>query len=203
VHLAENIFINLDELENLSRRNSSSLKEIITKSSIKLRRPYATVSEYMPRRASFMGSVNSREFLKDSTGNRRFLCFETVRINYRHDIDMDKVYGQAYSLYNTSFEYWFEGDDIKAINDHNENYSVVSLERELLENLFEPCLGNEVPDLSLETESLLEYIYKKSPIASRLSPKLLGQALTKMNWSKKKTMGRRYWELKLKSKSRV
>lgn len=196
IQLSENLLINLDELDNLSRKNISNLKEIITKPSIKIRRPYGTYAETMPRRASFMGSVNNREFLRDETGNRRFLCFETLSIDYNHLIDMDKVFAQAFQLVKNGHRYWFDDIEVGKVEEHNEAYKVVTIEQELLMKYFEPLIGNEEPDIQLETEDLFEILLKKSKVASRLSSRALGSALTKMNWPKKKTGGRRYWQLK-------
>jgi predicted P-loop ATPase len=81
VQLAECMLINLDELENLNRSEIGSLKEIITKTQIRMRKAYGHNNETMPRRASFAGSVNTAQFLNDSTGSRRFLCFELEGIN--------------------------------------------------------------------------------------------------------------------------
>jgi predicted P-loop ATPase len=198
IQLSENLFINLDELENLNKKGISSLKEFITKPSIKLRRPYGSFAETMPRRASFMGSVNNMEFLHDQTGNRRFLCFYTESIDYTHSIDLDKVYAQSYYLFQQEFQYWFCGEDIQEISYHNDKYIVVSLEQEILEKNFEPCLPGETPDLELETEELVAHIYQLSTLSKRLSPKTIGSALTKMNWPKRKTGGRRKWLLNKK-----
>jgi predicted P-loop ATPase len=86
VQLAECMLINLDELENLNRSEIGSLKEIITKTQIRMRKAYGHNNETMPRRASFAGSVNTAQFLNDSTGSRRFLCFELEGIQYQHDV---------------------------------------------------------------------------------------------------------------------
>ncbi|WPQ66598.1 VapE family protein [Chitinophaga sancti] len=73
IRLSECFLINMDEMDNLAKHHSERLKEMISKASIRERRPYGRNDELMPRRASFMGSVNSRQFLNDSTGTRRYL----------------------------------------------------------------------------------------------------------------------------------
>lgn len=196
IHLAENFLINLDELDNLGRKNMNALKEIITKPSIKVRRPYASAAETMPRRASFMGSINNLEFLTDQTGSRRFLCFEVLAISYNHGIDLDKVYAQAVSLFKSGFKYWMDGKDNEEIESHNKAFQVVPLEQEILERYYRPCVGNEEPDMELETEDLILKLSEKSKIASRLSARNLGSVLNRTNWTKRKTKGRRYWLLK-------
>ncbi|HAI85340.1 MAG TPA: virulence-associated E family protein, partial [Chitinophagaceae bacterium] len=139
VQLAECMLINLDELENLNRSEIGSLKEIITKTHIRMRKAYGHNNETMPRRASFAGSVNTAQFLNDSTGSRRFLCFEVEAIQYQHDIDTNLVYAQALHLFNEGFRYWFNQEEIKYITDNNEQYQLRSPEEEFLHTLFEPC----------------------------------------------------------------
>ena len=102
IHLAECMLINLDELENLNRSEIGSLKEIITKTHIRMRKAYGHNNENMPRRASFAGSVNTAQFLNDTTGSRRFLCFEVEHIEYTHEIDINKVYLKFQSIGNGS-----------------------------------------------------------------------------------------------------
>lgn len=138
IHLAECMLINLDELENLNRSEIGSLKEIITKTHIRMRKAYGHNNENMPRRASFAGSVNTAQFLNDTTGSRRFLCFEVEHIEYSHHIDISKVYAQALQLHKSGFRHWFNQEEIKEINANNEQYQLRSPEEELLLTWFEP-----------------------------------------------------------------
>ena len=138
IHLAECMLINLDELENLNRSEIGSLKEIITKTHIRMRKAYGHNNENLPRRASFAGSVNTAQFLNDTTGSRRFLCFEVEHIEYTHDIDINKVYAQALQLKEDGFRHWFNQEEIKEINANNEQYQIMSPEEELLLTWYEP-----------------------------------------------------------------
>lgn len=138
IHLSECMLINLDELENLNRTEIGSLKEIITKTHIRVRKAYGHNNETLPRRASFVGSVNTAQFLNDTTGSRRFLCFEVTNIEYHHNISIDNVYAQALHLFKTGFRYWFDKSEIEAITANNEQYQIRSVEEELLLTWFEP-----------------------------------------------------------------
>jgi hypothetical protein len=139
VQLAECMLINLDELENLNRSEIGSLKEIITKTQIRMRKAYGHNNETMPRRASFAGSVNTAQFLNDSTGSRRFLCFELKDIKYLHNVDINRAFSQALFLFKSGFRYWFDQEEIKSITENNEQYQLRSPEEELLLTWFEPC----------------------------------------------------------------
>lgn len=137
IHLAECMLINLDELENLNRTEIGTLKELITKTHIRIRKAYGHNNETMPRRASFAGSVNTAQFLNDTTGSRRFLSFEIEAIEYTHTVDINLVYAQAKKLYEEGFRYWFNQEEIKEINQNNEQYQIRSPEEELLLTWFE------------------------------------------------------------------
>ena len=137
IHLAECMLINLDELENLNKTEIGSLKEIITKSHIRMRKAYGHNNETLPRRASFAGSVNTAQFLNDTTGSRRFLCFEVEHIEYHHNVDLNNCYKQALQLIDEGFRYWFNNEEIKNINQNNEQYQIKSPEEELLLTWFE------------------------------------------------------------------
>jgi predicted P-loop ATPase len=136
----------------------------------------------MPRRASFAGSVNTAQFLNDSTGSRRFLCFEVEEIQYQHDVDINMIYAQALHLFNEGFRYWFDQEEIKAISDNNEQYQLRSPEEELLLTWFEPA-----------TKETANSFLNASQIASKLAEKAkitltdgtinkLGKALKKHNF---------------------
>jgi predicted P-loop ATPase len=89
------MLINLDELEYLNCSEIGSLKEIITKNQIRMRKAYGHFLQTKPRRASFEGSVNTAQFLYDTTGSRRFLCFELEGIQYQHKLDINMAFSQA------------------------------------------------------------------------------------------------------------
>lgn len=207
IHLAECMLINLDELENLNRTEIGSLKEILTKTHIRVRKAYGHNNESLPRRASFVGSVNTAQFLNDTTGSRRFLCFEVTDIQYQHHIAIDKVYSQSLYLYKTGFRFWFDKSEIETITTNNEQYQIKSVEEELLLTWFEPvalspnvgsCEGEQVPPFGRDLGGAL--FLNSTQLASRLAEKAkititdgtvikLGKALKKHGFQRIKKAG--------------
>ncbi|WP_209389792.1 VapE domain-containing protein [Chryseobacterium sp. RR2-3-20] len=184
IHLAECMLINLDELENLNKTEIGSLKEIITKTHIRMRKAYGHNNENMPRRASFAGSVNTAQFLNDTTGSRRFLCFEVENIEYTHNIDINKVYAQAVSLYKSDFRHWFNQEEIKEINANNEQYQLRSPEEELLLTWFESA-EKETAQYFLNTTQILQMITSRANLnISDASVNKLGKALRKHGYNR-------------------
>lgn len=203
IYLSECVLINLDELENLTRNQVGSLKEIITKEKIKVRRPYGYVAENLPRRASFVGSVNSNEFLTDTTGNRRFLCFEAEEINYEHEVDIYKVLAQAYFLYKSGYRFWFNQEEIAEINKANEKFRSISLEEEALITHFEACEpGNDAHYLT--NTQILDQITTFIKISiNQGAKKRLGEALHKHGFSRVKRNNRYVYAVKYKACANV
>lgn len=198
VHLSECMLINMDELENLNRTELSALKEIITKSTIRVRRPYGYSAETMPRRSSFAGSVNNTDFLSDTTGNRRFLCFEVKKIEYLNNLPLDRIYAQALHLFNSGFQYWFDPSEIESINKNNEQFRVMTIEEELLLAHFEPCDTAE-GEWYLSTTQIINWFTKNVKMnLNDNSIRKLGQALHAHKFKRIKRNHRFVWALKLK-----
>lgn len=136
-YLGMKMLINLDELATLSRTDENVLKTILTDDRVIVRLPYGAYDSKMWRKASFCGSTNNKEFLKDETGNRRFLIFEIDNIAL-DEFNLDLLYAQAFALFNSNFKYWFDRDNIIGIEDRNESFHDVSIEEDLILEYMEP-----------------------------------------------------------------
>lgn len=62
----------LGELAGLKRTELESIKAFISSTSDEMRRLYSENTVRSPRTVSFIGTTNEREYLRDTTGNRRF-----------------------------------------------------------------------------------------------------------------------------------
>jgi Virulence-associated protein E/VirE N-terminal domain len=196
VQLAECMLINLDELENLNRSEIGSLKEIITKTQIRMRKAYGHNNETMPRRASFAGSVNTAQFLNDSTGSRRFLCFELEGIKYQHDVDINMAFSQALFLFKSGFRFWFDQEEIKNITENNEQYQLHSPEEELLLTWFEPCPKEEAT-LFLNASQIAAKIADRTKLnLNDGTINKLGKALKKHNFTRLMRQGKPVYAVK-------
>lgn len=152
----------------------------------------------MPRRATFEGSVNNKEFLSNTTGSRRFLCFEVTAISYQHSIPLDSVYAQAKQLLDNGFKYWFDQAEIEAINQNNEQYRSMSVEEELLLTWFEPCTAED-GDLYLTTTELIAWFTEKVKMnVSDAAKQKLGKALRANKFQRIKRHDRYVYALKEK-----
>lgn len=187
--LAECLLINLDELEGLSKGQIGSLKEMTTRTLIRERRAYARFHENYERRASFVASINKSEFLVDTTGNRRWLCFDVLSIDLSHSVNMDRVLAQAYHLLNEGFQYWFDLAEIQEVNKQNEQFELLSAEEELLLQIYEPGANDKVTLFMTTTQILISLQQLVSVQASSITSQRLGQALKKHGFPRVKKGG--------------
>jgi predicted P-loop ATPase len=76
--LQGNLIIEFSEGETLSRGEIKKLKAVITTQYDKFRAPYERHIQTHPRRCVFAMTTNQEEYLKDETGNRRWLPVATI-----------------------------------------------------------------------------------------------------------------------------
>lgn len=66
-------FVELDELDVARKTTAEALKSFLSRTSDRVRMAYARETKDFPRRCVFIGTTNDSSYLKDATGNRRFL----------------------------------------------------------------------------------------------------------------------------------
>ncbi len=209
VFLSDCLIINLDELDKMNNNDLNSLKSLITRPAVKLRKPYDKYSTNEPRRASFAGSTNCTNFLTDPTGNRRFLCFESLNITYNHTIKLESVYAQAYALFRGGFQFWFDADEQLELEKMNNTFIEVTKEEELFLTYFdivndaniekfqkpEPT-GHPIPVTNggikrLTATEIAAKLVEKTRIPIYCNPVEMGKMLTRLGVSEKFFRGRK------------
>lgn len=104
-----------------------------------LRAAYGYTKERRIRLASFCASGNKQEFLTDLTGNRRWLPFHALSIlnPFHITLPYEHIYAQAKYLIGHGFQYWFDLNDIEALETHNETFRAQENEEQLLAVYFD------------------------------------------------------------------
>ncbi len=200
IYLAQSILITLDEFSVMRKRDQEKLKELITRPTITVRRPYERVPENLPRRASFCASTNDDEFLFDLNGNRRFLCFEVESIDYENEVNIQQAHAQAFVLARSGFQFWIDQSDFEEITSVNEGFTEVSLEEEMLIKYFEPCVPDEATHILSTTEIAEAIATKQSRFwVNNSSIKGLGIALRKHKYTRLSRDGRKKYALKART----
>ena len=103
--------VEIGELESSLKRDVARLKGFITLDRDKIRKPYAKEPVEYARRTVFGSSVNSSDFLLDSTGNSRFWTLPLVAVNHDHRIDMQQVFAQLAIQVRDGAEWWLSDEE--------------------------------------------------------------------------------------------
>lgn len=97
-------FYEVAELDGMSRAETSKIKAFISRTEDRGRPAYARFKESWPRQCVLVGTTNESFYLKDTTGNRRFLPVKTGEIDLealRHD--RDQLFAEAAALEASGF----------------------------------------------------------------------------------------------------
>ena len=185
-YLATRMLINLDEMESYNKTDIGVMKHIISTAQISLRLPYARAEENMKRRASFCGSINNRQFLRDETGSRRWFVVEVDGINYDMKFNVNGMYSQALELYRSGFQYWFDGSDIAEMNKRNEEFTEIPFVEEQLLKLYDNPDANDPDAIILPTSDIASGIAKENERMNVNDSVLrtLGRALNKHGYKR-------------------
>lgn len=185
IKLCKNLIINLDELSILAKADINSLKAFISKTHINERLPYARKAEYLERICSFVGSTNKTDFLTDESGSVRWIIFEVIEkinFNYSLEIDIDKVWSQAY--FNAYKREGFNPEltlaDISENEKRNERFTQMTLEQEMVNKFYEP--SDNLEEFKTATEVMMDLSTK----GIRLNHLKIGRALSSFKFPRVK-----------------
>jgi putative DNA primase/helicase len=127
--------VELGELESTFKKSDiDMLKAFVTKKTDELRLPYDRASTTYQRRTAFYASVNAREFLTDTSGNRRFWVIPVKGIDVNDGVDMQQLWAEVKdTLYRPGQKNWFLSPDERAqLQESNEFYRTQSSVEDLI-----------------------------------------------------------------------
>ncbi len=190
ITLCENFIINMDELSVMNKAEINHLKTLISKLWVKVRPPFEKKAQATSRRASFVGSTNDRQFLSDSTGSVRWICFEIEEINFNYtEVDINRVWAQAFYLLNTGADYNITKEEVMENENRNFEFKVTTVEKEMIIKYFAPCKkddkNNEQGEVKFLTSSdFINFINKVTGSPVKISPVQIGKALNELGFER-------------------
>lgn len=214
VAISRSFIIVDDELESITKRESEMIKSLITSGERRVRLPYARTEVTLPRRGSFAGSVNRRNFLTDDTGSRRFPVIAvggSIRLADLHSIDVDRVWAQAHSLYKEGYQYWLSERDIELVNQTNAQFAITTEADDLVWRYIENAAGDQKTYMTTTevTGAICERFFQDTQARLNTSNLVwaVGRALGKANYDQvvAKSDGRTFrgWKVRIRATPRT
>lgn len=109
--------VEMAELSGLKKAEVETIKHYIAKREDSFRPAYGRVVETFKRQCVFFGTTNSKDFLRDPTGNRRFMPIDIdlskITKSVKTDLteeEVDQIWAEAYQIY-------LEGEDLYLSSD--------------------------------------------------------------------------------------
>ena len=141
--------VEMAELSGLKKAEVESIKHYISKREDMFRPAYGRTVETYKRQCVFFGTTNNKDFLRDPTGNRRFMPID-VRPEYAtksviDDLTQDEInqiWAEAYQLYLAKEPLYLVGDEdiIAKIEQHKHS------EADERKGIIEEYLNTKFPD---------------------------------------------------------
>ena len=126
--MCQALLLNLDEFNQISPQvQQGFLKNIIQLPSVKMKPPYGSHVQELPRMASFIATSNMEDILSDPSGNRRFLGVElTGPIDVSQLPNYEQLYAQALAALQAGEKTYFDAEQTKLIMASNRKFEVIS-----------------------------------------------------------------------------
>lgn len=141
--------IEMAELSGLKKAEVETIKHFISKREDQFRPAYGRVVETYRRQCVFFGTTNKDDFLRDPTGNRRFLPVdvrpEFVTKSVTDDLtseEIDQIWAEAHELYKSGEPLYMTGEEDAIAKIEQHKHSEVDERRGLIEKY----LNEKYPD---------------------------------------------------------
>lgn len=122
--LHSSLVICFDELDSFGKKESSTLKAMITRHTDQFRPPYGASVEIFPRRFSLYGCGNRAEFLQsDPSGYRRYPIIEVRQLLKFAQLEQERgqLWAEAWARYKSGgVRYW----EVDGASEHSAQYSI-------------------------------------------------------------------------------
>ena len=115
--MLQGIWINeIGELAGMSKAEINAVKQFLSRTEDIYRAPFARRTQVFPRRCVFFGTTNNDEFLRDTTGNRRFWPIDVGLQAPKKDVfsqleqEVDQIWAEAVMYWRAGEPLYLTGD---------------------------------------------------------------------------------------------
>lgn len=175
----------LAELDSLNKAETSASKAFFTSTEDKYRPPYGHRDIRAKRQCVFAGTVNHDQYLRDSTGNRRYWPVRCGELKVRGDDSLEQVRAQLFAEAVVKFnagERWYpvERDDVEMFRLQQADREVGDVWEDLIEN-------RTVGKLEISMNTIFRDILDIEPAKMTRAEQIrVGEAMRRLGWAKKR-----------------
>lgn len=148
--------IEMAELSGLKKAEVESIKHYISKREDSFRPAYGRVVETYKRQCVFFGTTNNKDFLRDPTGNRRFMPVDVRKefitksvVDDLTDEEINQIWAEAYELYKSNEPLYLIGEEETLAKIEQHKHSEVDERRGIIEEYLNTKLPENWDKLDL------------------------------------------------------
>ena len=147
--MLKSLIVNDDEMVASNRMSFAETKAFISKTSLRFRKPYMKRTEEFAKNFVLARTTNQKEYLKDKTGERRFLpVMANADKQKKHPMEIDpetikQIWGEAVTIFKNGASLMFDEETEKELNVYRERFMYRDeVEQQVLEYLDMPIPSN-------------------------------------------------------------
>lgn len=147
--MLKSLIVNDDEMVASNRMSFAETKAFISKTSLRFRKPYMKRTEEFAKNFVLARTTNQKEYLKDKTGERRFLpVLANIEKQKKHPMEIEpetieQIWGEAVTIYHTGANLMFDKKTEEELEVYRETFMYRDeVELQVLEYLEMPIPDN-------------------------------------------------------------
>lgn len=171
----------------IRKADREALKDFISRRWVTARPSFGRHDLTLPAMASLIGTVNDEcGLLSDPTGNRRFMIchLENIDWSYKHSIDKEQIWGEAYQAYLDGESWKLKPDEQKRMQVVNERYELDDAVEGLIKKYYK--VDPSRIDRWIPTTKILEKLYGPSAAGNRSNTFTLGSSCRRLKLIRKR-----------------
>ena len=152
------LIINDDEMTATNNASFEILKKFITLQEFEYRKPYGHQAERFDKNFVMARTTNELYYLKDKTGERRFLPLHVSKARQKHhpvtdltDKYVKQCWGEAMQLYKDGFSFALTNEQEEELDEHRQSFMYT----DELEDKIDEALNNQFRDKDFITNEAL------------------------------------------------
>jgi hypothetical protein len=147
--MLKSLIVNDDEMVASNRMSFAETKAFISKTSLRFRKPYMKRTEEFAKNFVLARTTNQKEYLKDKTGERRFLpVLANIEKQKKHPMEIEpetieQIWGEAVTIYRAGADLMFDKETEERLEIYREKFMYRDeVELQVLEYLEMPIPDN-------------------------------------------------------------
>ncbi|MFR0621900.1 VapE domain-containing protein [Limosilactobacillus mucosae] len=187
--MRRSLIVNDDELTATSNSSFEELKKFVTLQMFEYRKPYGHTAERFPKNFVMVRTTNELYYLKDKTGERRFLPIHVSKAAQKfHPVTdltpeyVKQLWGQVVSNYHENQSFYLSEEEEAVLNEQRENFMYT----DEVEDQIEMMLDSAFKDRTFVTASEIALQMGVSDLTTnrKLANQIANVMINRFGWRK-------------------